>query len=63
MWMEKPKISYSTKSVIKFMQWYGKHELQVVGYELRVESLKAWVKIQRWKFKSTSYELKSSKQP
>ena len=45
------------------MQWYGKHELQVVGYELRVESLKAWVKIQRWKFKSTSYELKSSKQP
>ena len=36
-----------------------KHELRVVSYTLRVESLKAWAEIQKSQFKSKSYKFKS----
>ena len=34
--------------------------LKSTSYELRVESLRAWVKIQMYEFKSTSYKFESS---
>ena len=43
--------------VLNLELWYGK--TRVTSYDLRVESLKAWVKIQKCAFKFTSYEFKS----